>query len=566
MATIRFETGQVVNFEGNPTPQDIEEVAAQLGIRASQPQAKTEGQGGFLNTAASITGGKELAMGLGRTISNAMGTGNDLLKLSDQHQESTNTLYKILKDPKTSPEQKARVQKILQNNPNHALNAYDNVTTGGLSNRQILGSAGQLATNVASLALPVPKTLGGSIGQFGALGAAATGAGSIAEGKNYGQAAQDALVGGALGAGVGGVFNLLGKTMKAAGPAALSFTSGIPKKALLEGAKNSSVAKQGLTMSVEQIRNNAVKSLGTLYKELGDEFAGGLDDVVKTTGQTKAGMTYGPQGFLKSSNKARTSLTEYGRNFAREFRIGTKTTPQGIELNFDLSPIVKGGEKSNVQEAFRTISTWKDFSARGMQDLAERVGALRNFESGAKTESSAVIGKLYNKIAGTGGVKGLIPELYPDLAKLRTKFAQNKKVLDEIQNVLSADKTKPVAIQGSITRLSNLFKEDKDGYMRIIKELSDRSGVDYQALLAGTEFQKVLPGFVRGLGGGGALAVGGALLNPYLLLLAPLFSPRFAGLVSRNATSVGNAAGVAGRVGTTQTLPRLFQGGQPTRE
>ena len=34
MATIQFETGQKVNFEGNPTSQDVEEVANKLGIKS----------------------------------------------------------------------------------------------------------------------------------------------------------------------------------------------------------------------------------------------------------------------------------------------------------------------------------------------------------------------------------------------------------------------------------------------------------------------------------------------------------------------------------------------------
>lgn len=37
MAKIRFETGQTVNFDGDPTPQDIEEVVLKLGIK-SQPE------------------------------------------------------------------------------------------------------------------------------------------------------------------------------------------------------------------------------------------------------------------------------------------------------------------------------------------------------------------------------------------------------------------------------------------------------------------------------------------------------------------------------------------------
>jgi hypothetical protein len=37
MAKIKFETGQTVNFDGQPSMADIEEVAKQLGIKASQP-------------------------------------------------------------------------------------------------------------------------------------------------------------------------------------------------------------------------------------------------------------------------------------------------------------------------------------------------------------------------------------------------------------------------------------------------------------------------------------------------------------------------------------------------
>ena len=42
MAKIRFENGTVVNFEGNPTPQDVEEVASKLGIsKTPEPKKKT---------------------------------------------------------------------------------------------------------------------------------------------------------------------------------------------------------------------------------------------------------------------------------------------------------------------------------------------------------------------------------------------------------------------------------------------------------------------------------------------------------------------------------------------
>lgn len=423
-----------------------------------------------------------------------------------------------------------------------------------------IGPKRLLGDTLASIAFPVSMALGGGAGfvknvaQFAGISALSSGGAAAAEGKSNAEIATSALQGGAIGGALGGVFNLAGKGLAKGGAPLLSFTSGVPKTAIEQAAANPTAAKVGTKVSVEKIRNQAAKSLSSLQRDLGREFEQGLKTIKSSTGQTKAGMTFNDKGFIKSANKMQTSLTEFARDFAREFRLGTKKTPKGINIDFSKSPIVKGGEKTAVQEAFTTISTWKDFSAKGMQDLAERIGALRNFESGAKTESSAIVGRIYNKIA-----QKMIPEAYPELATLRTNFATNKKVLDEISNVLSADKRTPVQIQSSITRLSNLYKEDKEAYVRAIGELSRRSGVDYLSLVAGTEFQKVLPSFVRGLGGAGVVGVGASLLNPYLVLLAPLFSPRFAGVAARNATAVRDTASAVAR-GVTNLVTPAVQG------
>ena len=47
---------------------------------------------------------------------------------------------------------------------------------------------------------------------------------------------------------------------------------------------------------------------------------------------------------------------------------------------------------------------------------------------------------------------------------------------------------------------------------------------------------------MRGLGGGGAVGVGASVLNPWLVLLAPLFSPRAVGAITRNAGAVKDTA------------------------
>ena len=549
-------------------------------------------------------------------------------------------------------------QEKLGNVPKGATEAYDLSAPSPL---RVAGDVAAGAGTIASLSLAAPAKVASAALQYGGLGALTAGGSSLAEGQDARQVAKSTALGAGIGAATGAVFNLLGqgitKLASKTAPSTLSFTSGVPKEAIVQASKNPEVAREGLKMSVEKIRADSVKALSTLRTDLSDEFASSLDDVVgKTKGSPvyrgvnrsvetgkfpttfgvsdkgyykdigafsvspvkKTASQYGDKtlkGYIRPDAKVvriagnpseaqlldvkkigadiaeflnkdgemeqvvfspkaiiseskilektvevRKNLIEYGRNFAREFRLGTKSSPEGVVIEFSKSPIVKAGERANVQEVFKTISTWDDFSAKGMQDLAERVGALRNFESGVKTESSAIISKIYNKIAGTGGVKGLIPKMYPELAKLRTNYAMNRKVLDEIGNVLSESKNNPVAIQSSITRLSNLFKTDRETYLNVIKQLGERSGVDWLSLLAGTEFQKILPNFIRGLGGGAAVSVGASLLNPYLVLLAPLFSPRAVGGIVRGAPAVGKAASVLTRAGVIQAIQKLVPG------
>lgn len=403
------------------------------------------------------------------------------------------------------------------------------------------GDALRAAVLPVSLAVAAPASATAAALQYGAFGAAQGAGDALADGKSLPEVGKEALFSGAIGAVTGGAFNLLGKGLSAVasktGPSALSFTSGVPKTAIQQAADNPALAKEGLGMSVNEVRTKAVSSLQTLHNTLGSEFKQGL---------TNVGTDLAP-----TAQKIPATLLSEAQDIARQFKITTSAGAKGLAADFSNSAIVKGGEETAVRKALETISTWSDFSPQGMQTLSERIGALRNFESGAQTQSSAVVGKIYHAVGDA------IEKTYPDLAALRTNYATNRKVLDEIGNVLSADKTKPTSVQASVSRLDNLFKDNKDEYINIIRQLGERSGVDFLSLLAGGEFQKVLPGFVRGLGGGGAVGIGASVLNPYLLLLAPLFSPRAVGAITRNAKPAATAAAQITRAIATQTIPQI---------
>ena len=416
---------------------------------------------------------------------------------------------------------------------------------------EVIGDVASGASLVGGLKLPVPSSLGGAVGQYGGLSALGGAGGTLAEGGSVEEATKEGVISGAIGGVTGGVFNLLGKGLSKLAektvPSTLSFTSGVPKTAIEQAIAKPEITKQGVNMSVPEIRTKAVTSLNSLYDDLGKEFSEGLKTIKSTVPDlTKSIGDEAPNAIPELKSK----LVNIGKNLARDYRV---SFAKGA-VDFSKSNIVNASEQKNVVDAIKTLQSWKDFSPQGVQDLAERVGALRKFESGATTKASAVVGQIYNNIAGE---KGIIATLYPELKELRTNFATNRKILDEINNVLSADKTKPVAVQGAVSRLDNMFTQNKDAYINAVRQLGERSGVDFLSLLAGGEFQKVLPDFIRGLGGASAVSVGASLLNPWLVLLAPLFSPRAVGSIVRNAPSVAKTTSQVLQSGATQAIPQL---------
>jgi len=101
---------------------------------------------------------------------------------------------------------------------------------------QVAGDIVSGASTIAGLKLPVPASLLGAVGQYGALGAMGTGGESLAKGNTAEQATKEATKGGIIGAITGGIFNLLGKGINKlaskTGSSTLSFTSGVPKGAI----------------------------------------------------------------------------------------------------------------------------------------------------------------------------------------------------------------------------------------------------------------------------------------------------------------------------------------------
>ena len=358
-----------------------------------------------------------------------------------------------------------------------------------------------------------------------------------------------------IAAGVGGAIPVVGaglSAIKRMVPSILGFTSGVPTKAIEKAAISPTAAKLGRTVeTVESIQKKSTDILGSLRNDLSKSFSTGLEDISKTV--PRQGVARTVSGTFSRVKNQFKSVIETGidnvANTLRKFRVAV--IDKGNTLDFDKlqSSIISSSERKQIQMIWDTIKNQTDFSPKGVQDVAARINALSKYEKGAQTVTSAVgsqIHNVYDKAIG---------KVYPELGALRKAYGETKNVLDSIGNIVGEGAKSPVQIQSAVNRLTNIFKTDRETYIELVKELSNRSGVDVLGLLAGTEFQKVLPDFVRGLGGGGAVSVGAAFLNPFLLLLAPLFSPRFVGKIIEKTPTISKV--VSGAARATEAIPSL---------
>lgn len=262
---------------GALSPSQIQQARAQIGLPAQNSQSAVSSQWDTYNKlmhpatganadvpdnsltaqahrAGQAVGVDALGTGLGVTLNSALGgsgSPEDLLRLSQQHTEQTQKLVQALKDPNITPDARQHLLAALKGNTDYAQQAYDDVSTAGITDKQVLGSAAQTALDVgtAGLGAGVGETalarIGSAAGKFGALGVAqgaanaygnSTEPGFGINGTDAGNIVKGGIEGGAAGAILGGGAQALGE----AAPA------------LIKGAQT---AKQGISDAVSSAKS-----------------------------------------------------------------------------------------------------------------------------------------------------------------------------------------------------------------------------------------------------------------------------------------------------------------------
>lgn len=305
-----------------------------------------------------------------------------------------------------------------------------------------------------------------------------------------------------------------------------------------------------------EVRNKAIEAVKSIRKKAGDAFSGGLSALQSKVPSNLLGKTTKETLDIAKAKKmvgaAVNDATEGLPGVLRKFRISV--TKDG-GLNFDKlnSSIVSSGEQNAIKKAYNTIVKQTNFTPQGVQDVAARIRALTKYLEGGKDVTSAVVGAIedaYHKA---------IVNSYPGLEKIRSEYGATMKIVSGIEEVLNSvknDVANPSATTSAVKRLSSLFNEDNEAYLNAIKRLETETGEDFLSKLAATEFKNVVPGsFGSRIAQAGLIAGSAATMNPWVLAVLPLFSPKAVGKIT---TGAGKAAKVIG--------PKLPAIGEMSRE
>lgn len=173
MYKVKFDTGETVSFQNQPTDADIEEVITKLGIKpktAEIPKEEPAKKGGLQRATDIVT-----SIFPGGKIGESIGTG--IAKL------------------RATPEEKEFI-------------------TPGPTPLQVAGDVAKAGTMIASAGISPATSILGKAAQFGTIGAISGGASAISEGKGIEDVAQQAKTGGIVGGVTGATFGLAEKGIR----------------------------------------------------------------------------------------------------------------------------------------------------------------------------------------------------------------------------------------------------------------------------------------------------------------------------------------------------------------
>lgn len=585
MSKIRFEDGTVVNFDGTPTPQDVEEVAKKLQLRKKSQTAATanttkkekpKAAPGSLDSFVqdpTIRGASKVGdfLGLG-PLGRGFGAsvlGQFLPEVRKAQEAQAAEAQATAGLPAETLRRMAQEGKSVQESG--SIRSLEQGTTQDLSNKQVLSSALSTALLAAGGSAKAPlqgsqsalTRLGGRAALGAGQGATQAGAVAGAEGKSNEDIAKSTIAGGIIG-------GLIPVAIEG-GKLALKASSKLSGIATGSGAKQTEMMAQrgfeGKAGTLKQFKGQSPKEVADASREAVDVVRDAQNRLYqRDMAALETGRELDITGVKEALTKKiqenlRGNLTSASPSYVAvgdEALEGVAALPQASKKGLDLSKSKAGETSQNIIEnVYNKVNNWDDFSVGGVDALKQQLGDMA-FEAprGSKGFQFAVdaqkkLTKVLNQVDG--------------YEEITSKYADTKKAInfaEEVLNLRRKKNTGEINVSTAMNKLANVLKDNRarEVQLEALQEISRRSGRDLVGMvLAQTARQPLAEGFVgKGALAGTALLTGspgGVALLPAIAQTALATSPAVA---SQVALRGGQVAGAAARTGVPQAVRRIL--------
>lgn len=533
MSTVTFSNGKSVDFNGTPTPADIEEVSSQFGGTDSSgvstsstqlpptsgevtpwaPSSSTDspdvaGEKSLANVIpSSLNLIGNVATAIGHPIKTAEGIGNafaggieegwNALTGGKSNNQQTQTFDALKQSFINSYGSLEAAQKTATNDPMKFGSDVMAILQGGaLLGDKMLGTTGvDIATNeAASNVKNFPQT--------GLNVMPKVGSGMLSR-------ALDTSISKVGGAVISGTKTIASLPIKFAGQVE-GLETGVGYTPLKEGLTAASQGGEAMKSFTEALRGN------TSPEQLVGYAKSALGSVIQDRSATYQKML----GTLDKSDLSinMAPLKIQLNKLLDDFNI---TRNDDGTLNFDESTMGKSSDQKAIEDMTQTVDRWKTNTPRGIDILKQR---LSNYwEPGSKTGafSEGLRSTTRDLLNNTPG--------YTDAMKNYSEMSDN---IENIQKSLSLGDN--AMVETSFRKLTNALKNN-DFRTEVIRGLDADTGGQLMAKIAGQRMSSIVP---RGLAGvveggiGGVSAIMHMGLLP-LLGIAVTTSPRIVGEVIR---------------------------------
>lgn len=348
------------------------------------------------------------------------------------------------------------------------------------------------------------------------------------------EAAKFGFAGGAIPPVLGGTAKWFRRGISEVGKDVLSSTTGVAEKAIEYATQRAKRVQLGFSADITATTLEREVTQGTkaMSKDAQKQFGSGIDKIQEEWAKQTTQKQKALNQQLRQQYK---EVTVGFREIAEEF--GVKFSSKGTITQFPTR--IESGARGKIKQSYNVIKNHRDFSPKGMQNLAKDLQSLSKFEKGVPVAGQKISGRTPVVDVTIGRTAGFIRDTYPELGALRTGFSRRTRLIKEIGDVVKISKEGPAAKKAGVSKLTNIFKEDNDAYLETLIKFEEATGINILGRLAGTEFQKITPGIVRaGLAVGASIGAGIFSAPPLALLVLPIFSPRIVGETLTRASQI----------------------------